>query len=932
MKERIPVGMKIQISGKSFNYDEIAPVSLENARLTDKEGVLEFTMAGKGMIETQREIKGVLRVENGPAFDYKREGRRENDEKHRGKRIVLVDDDTSAMTADDELQDRVGLFIDIISASMDLEVWEDQRNPPADKRIKVYKIFREEGVLELARLPNTRRIYPPNISYQLEVQKRAIENLMYYPAREHRALLKLFEGGINVSWPSLVFDFSSQNVKFEFLTTDKESTPIQQDFVLKAMNTPDYCILEGPPGSGKTTAITELIFQLIKRGNRIMLASSTHVAVDNVLEKLLERFGTAEKLMQEGIVPLRIGLEERVSTDIQPFQHENRKKVLIEKMSAIDAAWEQHVTPFDREEVLNDYLCYSSNLVCGTTIGIMQYPAIKRIRKEKTYVKPQFDYLIVDEASKTTFQEFLVPAIYARRWIIVGDVRQLSPYTDILYAQVNLESLRISKNERTALLVLMKMHFETNKMREKPKFIYDDDFTVISALYRILKEKILEDQNFENEKKRYAGTNFVFFTDNPLSTREESIPGITCVTFKGVEQDISMLAKLYSADIIFTSGLTKNTSKILPAYFIFFSPNNRDFKFMFTHYAWCKRKGWNAYEYPLPKGKRVSDVELIYSEILGSLKKSWAAEVAWRLKRIYELENVKRIGRKDPTKYYLASLWALLPAESYGIRDDIKKIGQILFPSILTSLQTGVTKFFRKDSDKTVLSSGFPANVLKTRHVLLQFQNRMHKEISELPRRLFYQEIGALQDTKDIAMGIDRDWDCSLFNKHRLVWIDVKGGKAYHNQNQKEADTVFHILEKILDYTKKRKPKDKSGEWSVALLTFYERQRLLFRDIMRKRYPENDNPRKQTQFKVGNTRVFCYTIDKVQGREADVVILSMVQNQRVGFMDCPNRLNVALTRAKYLQIIVGDKAFFSSDHNKSWELTEIATNTYSESI
>ena len=38
--------------------------------------------------------------------------------------------------------------------------------------------------------------------------------------------------------------------------------------------------------------------------------------------------------------------------------------------------------------------------------------------------------LIVDEASKTTFQEFLVPALWAKRWVLVGDPRQLSPYAD----------------------------------------------------------------------------------------------------------------------------------------------------------------------------------------------------------------------------------------------------------------------------------------------------------------------------------------------------------------------------------------------------------------------------------------------------------------------------------------------------------------------
>ena len=43
---------------------------------------------------------------------------------------------------------------------------------------------------------------------------------------------------------------------------------------------------------------------------------------------------------------------------------------------------------------------------------------------------PEFDYLIIDEVSKTPFQEFLVPALYAKKWILTGDIMQLSPFTD----------------------------------------------------------------------------------------------------------------------------------------------------------------------------------------------------------------------------------------------------------------------------------------------------------------------------------------------------------------------------------------------------------------------------------------------------------------------------------------------------------------------
>lgn len=54
----------------------------------------------------------------------------------------------------------------------------------------------------------------------------------------------------------------------------------------KAIATDDFALLEGPPGSGKTTTILELILQLLKLGKKILLSASTHVAIDNVLERI----------------------------------------------------------------------------------------------------------------------------------------------------------------------------------------------------------------------------------------------------------------------------------------------------------------------------------------------------------------------------------------------------------------------------------------------------------------------------------------------------------------------------------------------------------------------------------------------------------------------------------------------------------------------
>ncbi|UKZ47727.1 hypothetical protein TrVGV298_001953 [Trichoderma virens] len=52
------------------------------------------------------------------------------------------------------------------------------------------------------------------------------------------------------------------------------------------------------------------------------------------------------------------------------------------------------------------------------------------------------------------------------------------------------------------------------------------------------------------------------------------------------------------------------------------------------------------------------------------------------------------------------------------------------------------------------------------------------------------------------------------------------------------------------------------------------------------------------------SRVLVLTVDKAQGNQADVVFLDMVRTTSVGFMDDPQRLNVAITRARQAEIIV----------------------------
>ncbi|MEM9826056.1 MAG: IGHMBP2 family helicase [Planctomycetota bacterium] len=62
--------------------------------------------------------------------------------------------------------------------------------------------------------------------------------------------------------------------------------PPQMDAVQFALASPDLAVLHGPPGTGKTTTLAEIIYQSVRRGQRVLACAPSNTGVDNLLEKL----------------------------------------------------------------------------------------------------------------------------------------------------------------------------------------------------------------------------------------------------------------------------------------------------------------------------------------------------------------------------------------------------------------------------------------------------------------------------------------------------------------------------------------------------------------------------------------------------------------------------------------------------------------------
>jgi hypothetical protein len=99
---------------------------------------------------------------------------------------------------------------------------------------------------------------------------------------------------------------------------DPNLDDVKKQAIRAALGTEDFLLVEGPPGTGKTTFIAELIAQFLRLnpGKRVLLSSQTHIALDNALERL-RRLVPAAGL-------LRIGRSDRIAAEVEELRLDNQ--------------------------------------------------------------------------------------------------------------------------------------------------------------------------------------------------------------------------------------------------------------------------------------------------------------------------------------------------------------------------------------------------------------------------------------------------------------------------------------------------------------------------------------------------------------------------------------------------------------------------------
>ena len=183
----------------------------------------------------------------------------------------------------------------------------------------------------------------------------------------------------------------------------------QNQAVERAMQAQDYLLIHGPPGTGKTSVIAEIVKHLCQQGQRVMLAAFTNQAVDNMLKRLdAEGFHDYIRLGHERSVDnaikyqlLKNLVEQKQSND--PLQEAGSVRALLRKtpvVASTTATWSSDAyTPSHSNRVEDNH--------------------------ENAFL--QFDVAIIDEAGQLTVPAILGALRFAKRFILVGDEKQLPP-------------------------------------------------------------------------------------------------------------------------------------------------------------------------------------------------------------------------------------------------------------------------------------------------------------------------------------------------------------------------------------------------------------------------------------------------------------------------------------------------------------------------
>jgi hypothetical protein len=276
-----------------------------------------------------------------------------------------------------------------------------QRVGLRDARAGVFELIIDESKLRNTNPSSLTQLVDPSVGRQEETFARAIEDTMVGRYVSGTVCDRL----LDVVGPPIAHELEGHAAILEALKKE-----------------PTVFAVWGPPGAGKTTLIVEILQRAIRGRNdgqpfRALVAAPTHVAVDEILARLLQ----AEPDLASGVV--RYAKEENIRGSKLRAQwhqpHVDACSDLAVTSRGLGQRWRELVSTHLGKQALARWLFDNVQIHGATCTGMT--------RRDFGLFERVFDLVILDEAGKALLPEFLIPARRARRLIVVGDHMQLPP-------------------------------------------------------------------------------------------------------------------------------------------------------------------------------------------------------------------------------------------------------------------------------------------------------------------------------------------------------------------------------------------------------------------------------------------------------------------------------------------------------------------------
>jgi hypothetical protein len=201
--------------------------------------------------------------------------------------------------------------------------------------------------------------------------------------------------------------FFDERIPFRQISRyESQGDQSQEAAVRLAFDEARALFIEGPPGTGKTTVIAEIVRQAVTRQMKVLLVSQMHQAVDHALSIFMN---------DETVPVLRLG------NDATKFDYGTNKFWPGNKESGLkQEALEEFGQRLSRR---NGYVLAATNMGIATDWALNTH--LRHLAQEG------FDLVIMDESSREVLSGALVPLRYLRpsgKAIFVGDSKQLPPF------------------------------------------------------------------------------------------------------------------------------------------------------------------------------------------------------------------------------------------------------------------------------------------------------------------------------------------------------------------------------------------------------------------------------------------------------------------------------------------------------------------------